>query len=162
MKPISNIVYYIQYSTMFVILDLQENIYTQVPQTYHVSAGETGRHVVGCLRRFAHGRLLWGLASSCLRPYQYRWGRTESFEVSSIFNAVGQTHQWVVPAKLLNSPSVCGGSWVLWVDSRGDFLLMSWLSTVTRSRLVAKPVCWEIAFRQISVNIQILYHKWSP
>ena len=26
-------------------------------------------------------------------------------------------------------------------------------------KLVAKPGCWEIGFRQISRNIQILYHK---
>ena len=30
------------------------------------------------------------------------------------------------------------------------------------SRLVAKPACWEICFRHISLNIQLLYHKWSP
>ena len=39
MKPISNIV----------ILDLQENIYTQVPQTHYMSADEAGWHVVGFL-----------------------------------------------------------------------------------------------------------------
>ena len=29
-------------------------------------------------------------------------------------------------------------------------------------RLVAKPGCKEIGFRQITLNICILYHKWSP
>ena len=29
------------------MLDLQENIYTQVPQTHYMTAGEAGRHVVG-------------------------------------------------------------------------------------------------------------------
>ena len=30
-------------------LDLQENIYTKVPQTHYMSAGEASRHVVGFL-----------------------------------------------------------------------------------------------------------------
>ena len=52
MKPISNIVYQIQYFTISVILDLQENIYTQIPKTHYMSAGEAGRHVVGFLDLF--------------------------------------------------------------------------------------------------------------
>ena len=38
-----------QYLTISFILDLQENIYTQVPKTHYMSAGEAGRHVVGFL-----------------------------------------------------------------------------------------------------------------
>ena len=37
------------YLTISVILELQENIYTQAPKTHYMSAGETGRHVVGFL-----------------------------------------------------------------------------------------------------------------
>ena len=37
---------------MYFILDLQENIYTQVSNTYYMSAGEAGRHVVGLLDFF--------------------------------------------------------------------------------------------------------------
>ena len=47
MKPRNNIVYWIQYLTMFLILDLQENIYKRVRNTYYMSAGSAGRHVVG-------------------------------------------------------------------------------------------------------------------
>ena len=39
MKPISNIVYYIQYCTTSFILDLQEHIYKKVQQAYYKSAG---------------------------------------------------------------------------------------------------------------------------
>ena len=39
MKPISNIVYEIKYSTISFILDLQDNIYKQVKKTYYMSAG---------------------------------------------------------------------------------------------------------------------------
>ena len=46
MKPISNIVYQIQYLTTSSILDLQENIYKKVKKTYYRSAGFAGRHVV--------------------------------------------------------------------------------------------------------------------
>ena len=42
MKPIINIVYYIQYLTISLILDLQENIYTKVKNTYYMSAGVLG------------------------------------------------------------------------------------------------------------------------
>ena len=49
MKPINNIAYSIQYCTIFVILDLQENTYKQVKKIYYVSAGFAGRHVVGFL-----------------------------------------------------------------------------------------------------------------
>ena len=51
MKPINNIVYYIQYLTISVILDLPENIYAQVPKTnyMYMSAGEAGRYVVSVL-----------------------------------------------------------------------------------------------------------------
>ena len=34
-----------QYSPMLFILDLQENIYTQVPQTHYMLAGEADRYV---------------------------------------------------------------------------------------------------------------------
>ena len=37
---------------MSFVLDLQENIYTQVPKTYYMSAGEAGRHVVGVIDLF--------------------------------------------------------------------------------------------------------------
>ena len=47
MKPISNIVYWIQYLILFFILDLQENIYEQTKKTYYMSAGFAGRHEVG-------------------------------------------------------------------------------------------------------------------
>ena len=47
MKPISNIVYQIQYLTISFVLDLQENIYKKVKTTYYMSAGFAGRHVVG-------------------------------------------------------------------------------------------------------------------
>ena len=33
--------------TISVILDLQENMYTEVPRTHYMSAGEDGPHVVG-------------------------------------------------------------------------------------------------------------------
>ena len=46
MKPISNIVYQIHYLTIFSILDLQENIYTEVSKLHYMSASEAGRHVV--------------------------------------------------------------------------------------------------------------------
>ena len=46
MKPIRNIAYLIQHWAIFVILDLQENIYNQAKKTYCMSAGEAGRHVV--------------------------------------------------------------------------------------------------------------------
>ena len=49
MKPISNIAYWIQYLTISVILDIQENNYIQVPKIHYMSAGEAGRHVVGFL-----------------------------------------------------------------------------------------------------------------
>ena len=52
MKPISNIVYEVQYLTISLILDLPENIYTQVPETHYMSAGEAGRYVVGFLNLF--------------------------------------------------------------------------------------------------------------
>ena len=52
MKPISNIVYQIQYLTMYFILDLQESIYKQVKKTYYMSAGFAGRHVV-CFGNFS-------------------------------------------------------------------------------------------------------------
>ena len=42
MRRISNIVYQMQHLTISFILDLQENIYKQVP----MSAGFAGRHVV--------------------------------------------------------------------------------------------------------------------
>ena len=42
----SNIVYWIQYLTVPFTLDLQEDIYTQVPNTHYMSATEAGRHVV--------------------------------------------------------------------------------------------------------------------
>ena len=45
-------VYSIQYLTIYFILDLQENIYTQVPKTHYMSVGEAGRHVVGFLDLF--------------------------------------------------------------------------------------------------------------
>ena len=47
MKPISNIAYQMQYLSIFLILDLQENIYKKVKKTYYMSAGFAGRHVVG-------------------------------------------------------------------------------------------------------------------
>ena len=47
MKPIRNIVYQIQYSAIFFILDLQETIYKKAKKTYYMSAGFAGRHVVG-------------------------------------------------------------------------------------------------------------------
>ena len=47
MKPINNIVYWIQYLFISFILDFQENIYKQVKKTYYMSAGFAGRHVVG-------------------------------------------------------------------------------------------------------------------
>ena len=37
---------------MSLILDLRENIYTQVFKTHYISAGEAGRHVVGFLDLF--------------------------------------------------------------------------------------------------------------
>ena len=45
----NTIVYEIEYLTICFILDLQENIYTYLPQTYYMSPGEAGRHVVGFL-----------------------------------------------------------------------------------------------------------------
>ena len=48
-KPISNMVYWLQCLAIFLILDVQENIYTQVLKTRYISAGETGRHVLGFL-----------------------------------------------------------------------------------------------------------------
>jgi hypothetical protein len=47
MKPISNIVYSIQYLTICCILDLQENIYKNVKKADYISVGSAGRHVVG-------------------------------------------------------------------------------------------------------------------
>ena len=47
MKPISNIVYQIQYLTICFILDLQDNIYKKVKKTYYMLAGSVGQHVVG-------------------------------------------------------------------------------------------------------------------
>ena len=47
MKPISNIVYLIQYLIVSLILNLQEHIYKQIKKTYYMSAGFAGRHVVG-------------------------------------------------------------------------------------------------------------------
>ena len=38
--------------TMSFILDLQENIYAQVPQTHYMSAGEASRHIEGFLDLF--------------------------------------------------------------------------------------------------------------
>ena len=51
MKPISNIAYQIQYLTVTIsfIWDLEENISTQVPKTYYMSAGFAGQHVVDFL-----------------------------------------------------------------------------------------------------------------
>ena len=46
MKPISNIVYSIQYLTIFFILDLQEHIYKKNKKTYYMSAGFASRRVV--------------------------------------------------------------------------------------------------------------------
>ena len=51
-RSISNIVYWIQYLTIYFILDLQENIYTSVPKTHYPWAGEAGRRVVGSLDLF--------------------------------------------------------------------------------------------------------------
>ena len=36
-----------KYLVIFVILDLQENIYKKIKKTYYMSAGFAGRHVVG-------------------------------------------------------------------------------------------------------------------
>ena len=36
-----------QYLTISLILDLQENIYKQVKKPYYIEAGFAGRHVVG-------------------------------------------------------------------------------------------------------------------
>ena len=47
MKPISNIVYQMQYLTIFLILDLQENMYRNVQKTDYPSAGFAGRRIVG-------------------------------------------------------------------------------------------------------------------
>ena len=47
MKPRNNIAYQIQYLTISFIFDLQENIHEQVKNTYYMSAGFAGRHVVG-------------------------------------------------------------------------------------------------------------------
>ena len=52
MKPISNIVYWIQHLTTFLILDLQENIYKKVKKPYYMLAGSAGQHVVGFLDLF--------------------------------------------------------------------------------------------------------------
>ena len=52
MKPISNIAYWIQYLTISFILDLQENIYIQVPKTHYMCGGEARREVVGFLDLF--------------------------------------------------------------------------------------------------------------
>ena len=52
MHPISNIVYQNQYLMILFILDLQEHIYTEVPKTYYMSAGEAGQHVIGFLDIF--------------------------------------------------------------------------------------------------------------
>jgi hypothetical protein len=46
MKPISNIVYWIQYLTISLISDLPENIYEQIMKTDCMLAGFAGRHVV--------------------------------------------------------------------------------------------------------------------
>ena len=47
MKHRNNIVYWIQYLTIFFVLHLQENIYKKVENTYYMSAGFAGQHVVG-------------------------------------------------------------------------------------------------------------------
>ena len=47
MKLISNIAYLIQFLTIFFILDLQENIYKKVKNTYYMSASD----VVGLKHR---------------------------------------------------------------------------------------------------------------
>jgi hypothetical protein len=47
MKPISNIVYQIQYLTISFIWDLQENIYKKVTKSFYISAGFASRHVMG-------------------------------------------------------------------------------------------------------------------
>ena len=52
MKPTNNIVDRIQYLTVSLILKLQENIYTYVPNTHYVSAGEAGPHIVRFLDLF--------------------------------------------------------------------------------------------------------------
>ena len=46
MKAISNIGYSIQYLTISLTLDLQDNIYKKVKKTYYMSAGFAGQHVV--------------------------------------------------------------------------------------------------------------------
>ena len=46
MKPISNIVYWIQYLTTSCILDLQEHIYRKVEKIDYPSAGFAGRRIV--------------------------------------------------------------------------------------------------------------------
>ena len=46
MKPISNIMFWIQYLAISFILGLQENIYETIKKTYYISAGFAGRHVV--------------------------------------------------------------------------------------------------------------------
>ena len=51
-RSVSNLVYQIQYLTILLILDLQENIYTLVPKTHYPSAGEAGRGIVGVLDLF--------------------------------------------------------------------------------------------------------------
>ena len=47
MKPINNIFYQMQYSIMSFILHIQEHIYKTIKNTYYMSAGVAGRHVVG-------------------------------------------------------------------------------------------------------------------
>ena len=47
MQPIHNIVYHIQFVTIFCILDLQVNTYLQIKKTCYMSAGFAGGHVVG-------------------------------------------------------------------------------------------------------------------
>ena len=54
MKLISNTVYQIQYLTISFTLDLQENIYTEVPRTNYMSAGEAGRNLGGFLDLFVN------------------------------------------------------------------------------------------------------------
>ena len=51
MNPLNTIIYqiHVDYLIRLFILEHKEHIYTQVPQTHYMSAGDAGPHVVGVL-----------------------------------------------------------------------------------------------------------------
>ena len=74
-----------------------------------------------------------------------------------IFYTINEAHQqYSLLDTILN--------YILYCEPPGNHLYSGPQETsrpfeVTFNRLVAKPGCWEIGFRQISLNKYILYHK---